>query len=117
TCMHHSIEVVRGPIADACLRIGRDVRRVQRAERRGERTIAGKYSSARDRVAGDAITGLREIFAVLDLTRRASTLAALRVRSRLLPMRCRHETPACECRYDHALCRCHAHELPPRYLC
>jgi hypothetical protein len=56
--------------------IGRDVGRIQRAERGRHRPVAGKDSGARDGVAGDAVAGLGQVLAALDLRglRRAGRL-------------------------------------------
>ena len=54
-------------IADAGVFVGRDVGRVERAERQRNRQAAGIVRAARRGVADQAIGGAREIFAALDL--------------------------------------------------
>jgi hypothetical protein len=62
--VHNSVEIIRGPRADAGFRIGRDVGRIDRAKGRCHRQATGEQSSARIRVAGDAIPGARQVFAL-----------------------------------------------------
>jgi hypothetical protein len=60
------IELIRGPFADAGVSIGRDIRGIERAERRGHRASTREQLAARCCVAGDAVAGLREIFSARD---------------------------------------------------
>ena len=60
------VELVRRPGTDSGLGIGRDVRGVERAERRRHRAPAGEKRLFRRGVAGDAIAGPGEIFAARD---------------------------------------------------
>ena len=62
--MHHLVELVGRPHPDAGLRIGRDVGGVERAERRLHRQAAGKGLAFARGVAGDAVAGAREVFAL-----------------------------------------------------
>ena len=64
--VHHLVELIGRPCADPGLRIRRDVRRIERAERRMHRQAAGKYLAFARGVAGDAVAGTGEIFAVGD---------------------------------------------------
>ena len=63
--MHHSVEVVGRPLADAGLVVRRDVGDVEIAERRGHRPAARELLAVGVGVAGDAIARAREIFAAL----------------------------------------------------
>ena len=62
--VHHLVELVGRPHADAGLRIGRDVGGVERAERRLHRQAAGKGLAFARGVTGDAVAGAGEIFAL-----------------------------------------------------
>ena len=64
--MHHLVELVGRPLADAGLRIGRDVGGVERAERRLHRQAAGKGLAFARGVAGDAVAGAGQVFALGD---------------------------------------------------
>ena len=61
--MSHRIgEVHERPATDAGFGIRRDIRGVDRAERRHERQPAGQYIAARRRVAGGAVAGHCQVF-------------------------------------------------------
>ncbi|CAM2151862.1 hypothetical protein PT2222_270036 [Paraburkholderia tropica] len=64
--VHGAVEVVAAPLADAVLVVGRDVRRVERAEGRGHRQAAREGLAAAHRVTGDAVAGAGQILALLD---------------------------------------------------
>ncbi len=57
------------PVADAGFLVGRDVGRIDRAERKLERQTSGKWHAALRRVAGGAVGGARQIFAAPDQAR------------------------------------------------
>ena len=56
-----ALQVLRAPVADSGLGVRRDVGRVDRAERRGERAASGIRGSALARVAPHAIGGRRDV--------------------------------------------------------
>ena len=59
---HGAIEIRKTVAADAGLGIGRDVGRVNGAERRAHFQAAGERLAARNRMTGHAIAGPRQIF-------------------------------------------------------
>jgi hypothetical protein len=61
--MQCSVKLIIVPGSDTGRTVGRDVRRVERAERRRHRQATGEQRSAGIGVAGDAIPGTGEIFA------------------------------------------------------
>jgi hypothetical protein len=65
--VHRAVELLVGPVADAGLAVGRDVRRVDDPERRGDRAVAGEGLAPVVGVAGGAIAGVDEVAAALDL--------------------------------------------------
>ena len=64
--MHDAIELLVGHLADAGVAVGRDVGRVDLAERRIHAEAAGHRLAARRGVAGNAIAGGGEVFALGD---------------------------------------------------
>ena len=68
--MHHLVELVARPLADAGLVVRRDVGGVERAERRRHRAAASEEFACRRCVAGNAVAGAGEIFAVVDRSAR-----------------------------------------------
>ena len=73
--VHGAVEVRRGPFADAGLRVGRDVRRINRAERCRHGQATGELLPAAGRVAGDAVPGAGKVFTARQIER----LAGLRL--------------------------------------
>src|SRR5271169_2113698 len=63
TATHRTDKFCIAPSTEPGFSIGRDVWRIDRAERQLERTSTRKGPAARGRVAGDAVGGLRHIFA------------------------------------------------------
>ncbi len=62
-----TVEICAGPASDACVGIGRDVRREHIAERRVELESPGVRRAALCGVAGNTIPGAREVLAALRL--------------------------------------------------
>jgi hypothetical protein len=63
-CLHNPVEIIRGPRADAGFGVGRDVGRINRTKGCCHRQATGEQSDAGIRVAGDAIAGARQVFAL-----------------------------------------------------
>ena len=64
--MQHRVELVRGPCSDPGLAIGRDIGCVERPEWSWHRQAAGEEFAFGGSVAGDAVAGPGEIFALRD---------------------------------------------------
>ena len=66
---HQLVEIFKTPVADAVLLVRRDIGGVHLADRRGHAEAASIWFALRGCVAGDAVAGARQVFALPDLLR------------------------------------------------